>query len=174
MAGRNNAAGNVGGTFEQQRAALAAAQRGIPLPDGLTLDNNEEKQLWRQYTSARHPKDWKTLDLVLVHKAVKLEMRIREMWEELDRIGYLLENARGTVTGNPMVTAIHQVQNQQLAIIRTLQLTELSLGDKDSRAKRAEGAQEAAKGAGQQDDAMDLLAHTDPVTGTTLYEVDSK
>jgi hypothetical protein len=55
-----------------------------------------------------------------------------------------------------------------------LQLTELSLGDKDSRAKRAEGAEKAEAGAGQQDAAMDLLAHTDPVTGTTLYEVERK
>jgi len=174
MAGRNSSAGNVGGTLERQRAALEAAQRGIPLPDGLTLASEEEKILWRQFTGARAPDDWKRLDLVLVHKAVKLEVRIREMWEELDAVGYLLENARGTVTGNPMVTAIHQVQNQQLAIIRTLQLTELSLGDKDSRAKRAEGAEKAEAGAGQQDAAMDLLAHTDPVTGTTLYEVERK
>lgn len=164
-------ANDVYGGAEKQAQALRGATLDIPLPEGLYLDGEDEKVLWRQFTGARAPKDWRRLDLVLVHKAIKLETRLKEMWEELDRIGYLLENARGTVTANPMAGIIHQVQNQQLAIIRTLQLTELPLGDAKLRQRDAKQAQAAGEAlGGQGEDVMDLLAHTDPNTGETLYE----
>ena len=50
--------------------------RTVPLPEGHTLANEAEENLWRMYTNARALEDWTEADLILIHRVVTLDVRI--------------------------------------------------------------------------------------------------
>ena len=63
-------------------------------PAGVELRNDKEHLIWKQFTRAK--KDWRDMDLILLVKIVKMEADIRAAQMELDAVGMMVENKRGT------------------------------------------------------------------------------
>lgn len=110
----------------------------IPLPEGVVLRGDDEMVIWRQFTRVRCARDWRDFDLVLLAKAVRAEADIRKHQLLLDRAGPLLKTDRGTPIANPLISIIDSLQRQQLAIIRSMSLTQT---ESDPRTKNAAGFQ---------------------------------
>ena len=62
------------------------------------------------------------MDLILLAKIVKMEADIRADQVELDTIGMMVENKRGTQIPNPLISVIENLEQRQLAVIRSISL----------------------------------------------------
>ena len=88
-------------------------------PDGVTL-NDDEMACWLQMINVRQ--DWRDFDLVLMVKVVRLEVKIRQWWDMLEKSGPMIRNKRDTLIENPILRSIDTLQRQQLSIITKMQL----------------------------------------------------
>jgi hypothetical protein len=105
-------------------AAVKAAQYEVPAPpDGYTLAD-AEAVVWEQMISVRE--DWRNFDLILMVKIVRLEVKIRDWWDMLDKSGPMIRNPRGTLIENPILRSIDTLQRQQLSVITKMQLMTLA------------------------------------------------
>ena len=75
---------------------VGAINDRIPLPAGVELRSEAELIIWHQFTRARARSDWRDMDLILLAKIVKMEADIRAAQIELDAMGMMVENKRGT------------------------------------------------------------------------------
>jgi hypothetical protein len=132
-------------TVAGQMGARKDLDRVLPPPDGVVFDTDQEMVLWRQYSSARSLESWREMDLLLLTKLVKLEVRILNAEEMIASEGAVIENNRGTVVENAWLRVLDTYQRQQLAIIRSL-----SLG------VSSDGARDANKGGAKASDKKDL------------------
>lgn len=60
------------------------------------------------------------MDLILLAKIVKMEADIRAAQMELDAVGMMVENKRGTQIPNPLISVIDTLERRQLAVIRSM------------------------------------------------------
>jgi len=105
-------------------AGFAGAMEAVPLPDGVTLRDDDERVIWGQFSRARAREDWRDMDLILLTKIVKMESDIRKHQAALDQTGVLLENKRGTMVANPLLTVIDMLERRQMAVIRSMSLNQ--------------------------------------------------
>ena len=64
------------------------------------------------------------MDLILLAKIVKMEADIRSAQIELDAMGMMIENKRGTPIPNPFLPVIDTPERRQLAIIRSMSINQ--------------------------------------------------
>ena len=64
------------------------------------------------------------IDLILLTKIVKMESDIRKHQAALDETGVLMENKRGTMIANPLLTVIDMLERRQMAVIRSMSLNQ--------------------------------------------------
>jgi len=110
-------------------AAVAGFQGpmgSVPLPEGVLLRSDEEHVIWGQFTRARAREDWRDMDLLLLAKVVRMEADIRQHQTTLDRSGVLIENKRGTVIPNPLLSVVDTLERRQMAVIRSMSLNQTS------------------------------------------------
>ena len=110
---------------DSQSKALQEVDNEIPVPDGVLLKSDMERTLWLQFTRARGRESWREFDLVLLSKVVRLEADIRTYQLTVDKSGPLIRNQRGTLVENPMLRVIDTLTRQQLAVIRSMSLTQM-------------------------------------------------
>ena len=103
---------------------VGAINDRIPLPAGLELRSEAELIIWHQFTRARARSDWRDMDLILLAKIVKMEVDIRAAQIELDAMGMMVENKRGTPIPNPLLSVIDTLERRQLAVIRSMSLNQ--------------------------------------------------
>lgn len=103
-------------------SAFADVGEEIALPPGVELRSQEELTIWNQFSRARARADWRDIDLILLAKAVRLEADIRHAQIDLDAIGIMMKNDRGTPIVNPLISVIDTWQRQQLAVFRSMSL----------------------------------------------------
>ena len=60
------------------------------------------------------------MDLILLAKVVKMEADIRTAQLELDAVGMMVANKRGTQIPNPLISVIDTLERRQLAVIRSM------------------------------------------------------
>ena len=101
---------------------VGAINDRIPLPAGVELRSEAELITWHQFTRARS--DWCDMDLILLAKIVKMEADIRAAQIELDAMGMMIENKRGTPIPNPFLSVIDTLERRQLAVIRSMSLNQ--------------------------------------------------
>ena len=89
-------------------------------PAGVELRSEKEQLIWSQFTRARAKEDWRDMDLILLAKIVKMEADIRAAQVELDQMGMMIENKRGTPIPNPFLSVIDTLERRQLAVIRSM------------------------------------------------------
>lgn len=115
-----------------KNSATAAVQgfkgaiNDVPLPEGIELRSDLEHTIWGQFTRARAREDWRDLDLLLLAKVVRMEADIRQHQETLDRSGVLIQNKRGTLVANPLLSVVDTLERRQLAVIRSMSLNQLA------------------------------------------------
>ena len=100
------------------------AIQSVPLPDGVELRSDEELVIWEQFTRARAREDWRDMDLLLLAKVVRLEADIRKHQGTLARTSVLIENNRGTVIPNPLLSVVDTLERRQMAVIRSMSLNQ--------------------------------------------------
>ena len=93
-------------------------------PAGVELRSDKEHLIWNQFTRARAKEDWRDMDLILLAKIVKMEADIRAAQVELDAVGMMVENKRGTQIPNPLISVIDTLERRQLAVIRSMSLNQ--------------------------------------------------
>ena len=103
---------------------VGAINDRIPLPAGVELRSEAELIIWHQFTRARARSDWRDMDLILLAKIVKMEADIRAAQIELDAMGMMIENKRGTPIPNPFLSVIDTLERRQLAVIRSMSLNQ--------------------------------------------------
>ena len=103
---------------------VGAINDRIPLPAGVELRSEAELITWHQFTRARS--DWCDMDLILLTKIVKIEADIRTAQIELDAMGMMIENKRGTPIPNPFLSVIDTLERRQLAVIRSMSLNQIA------------------------------------------------
>ena len=64
------------------------------------------------------------MDLILLAKVVKMEADIRTARLELDAVGMMVANKRGTQIPNPLISVIDTLERRQLAGIRSISLNQ--------------------------------------------------
>lgn len=107
----------LGGTTG--KAMVYTDMHAVPqVPEGVTLDSEEERILWRQYTQGRPVNAWRPTDLVVCAKIVKLEVEIRKAELQMSSESYLHHDHNGKVIPHPLLSVISMLQNRQLALIR--------------------------------------------------------
>lgn len=104
--------------------AIGTLSDAIPIPAGVVLRSDEELVIWSQFTSTRAPGDWRDFDLLLVAKMVRAEADIRKYQLVIDKAGPLLKTDKGTPIVNPLVSVVDSLQRQQLAIVRSMSMTQ--------------------------------------------------
>ena len=117
----------------------------ISVPQGVTLDDEQEKIIWEQFTKTRSADAWREFDLVLLSKIVKIEAKIRRHQQELDKMGAIIQNQRGTPIENPLFRVIDTLTRQQMAVIRSMSLNQTgshphTLNATGEKAKAAQSA----------------------------------
>ncbi len=80
--------------------------------------------IWHQFTRARARSDWRDMDLILLTKIVKMEADIRAAQIELDAMGMMDENKRGSPIPNPLLSVKDTFERRQLAVIRSMSLNQ--------------------------------------------------
>ena len=103
---------------------VGAINDRIPLPAAVELRSEAELIIWHQFTRARARSDWRDMDLILLAKIVKMEADIRAAQIELDAMGMMIENKRGTPIPNPFLSVIDTLERRQLAVIRSMSLNQ--------------------------------------------------
>ena len=137
-------------------AAFKNATTDVELPEGVTLRNDAEATIWRQFTRARARDAWRDFDLVLLSKVVRIEADLRKYQAMLETSGPLIKNKRETLIENPLLRVIDTLQRQQLAIIRSMSLN--STGQDPRTLNDSAKAEEAARKTLQQHGVESLLA----------------
>ena len=61
---------------------------------------------------ARSKSDWRYMDFILLSKIVKMEAGIRAAQVELDVVGMMVENKRGTLIPNPLISFIDTLERR--------------------------------------------------------------
>ena len=64
------------------------------------------------------------MDLILLAKVVKMESDIRTAQLELDAVGMMVANKRGTQIPNPLISVIDTLERRQLARVRSISLNQ--------------------------------------------------
>ena len=105
---------------------VGAINDRIPLPVGVELRSEAELIIWHQFTRARARSDWRDMDLILLAKIVKMEADIRAAQIELDAMGMMIENKRGTPIPNPLLSVLDTLERRQLAVIRSMSLNQMA------------------------------------------------
>ena len=103
---------------------FAGVLSDVPLPDGIELRSDLERTIWHQFSRAHAREDWRDMDLILLAKIVRMEADIRTAQAELDDVGMMVENKRGTPIPNPLLLVIDTLERRQLAVIRSMSLNQ--------------------------------------------------
>lgn len=80
-------------------AASAEQEKGYSVPEGLSPLNEREQLAWGQYCLGRG--GWKTAELRILHRAVKLESELEVMQEEASDIPTVYEKPSGDIAEHP-------------------------------------------------------------------------
>ena len=81
--------------------SFAGVMSDVPLPNGIEQRSHLERTIWYQFSRARAREDWCDMDLIWLAKIVRMEADIRTAQTELDDVGMIVENKRGTPIPNP-------------------------------------------------------------------------
>ena len=103
---------------------VGAINGRIPLPAGVDLRSEAELIFWHEFIRACARSDWRDMYLILLTKTVKMEADIRAAQIELDAMGMMIENKRGTPIPNPLLSVIDTLERRQLAVIRSMSLNQ--------------------------------------------------
>ena len=67
---------------------------------------------------------WRDVNLILLAKIVNMDANIRAAQVELDAVGMMVENKRGTQIPNPLISVSDTLERRQLAVIRSMSLNQ--------------------------------------------------
>ena len=128
----------AGANSVDRLAQAYTSPTAVPVPRGFNFSEGEEKELWEAFTGARPKDDWLPHDLIMVAKIVELEVKIREFKANLEREGYIVENARGTMVENAYFRVYQTALVMQLSIIRSLSMNSTPSAKETLRAQAKE------------------------------------
>ena len=128
---KNSVYGNLHEKQTDKNSATAAVtgfagvtDDAILPPVGVKLRSEKEHLIWSQFTRAWAKSDWRDMDLILLAKIVRMEADIRAAQVEMDAVGMMVENQRGTQIPNPLISLIDTLERRQLAVIRSMSLNQ--------------------------------------------------
>jgi hypothetical protein len=140
-------------------AAFKGINKAVPVPAGVELKTEAELEAWKQFTRARAVRDWREVDLLMLSKAAKLEVKINELWQMLDAEGLFVESNKGAKVDHPACKVLDTLQRQQMQILGKLHVLQTTDGVNattiNNRGKEEEQARQLLSG---KKSAVSLLA----------------
>lgn len=95
----------------------------IEPPEGVDLRHDKDRLTWAQWSMSRLASDWTVSDLSQLGKVIKMEVDIREMWDQIHSEGIMLyDEDKDRKYENPILSTLCKVQKDQLSIIRSMGL----------------------------------------------------
>lgn len=148
-----------GNQIESALQDYHGAMEVVEPPEGVVLDDDESKLLWKQMTRARAKADWREMDLRLLGDYVDLDKLIRQCEQVIEADGLMIDGAGERKIAHPMINTKMQLMSQQGKLLRGMGLhASQAQPDKrqlEARAKREEKTREII---GDAKDQMNLLA----------------
>lgn len=144
-------------------AAINAAKNvamGDPMPPEHVQISAEAMDDYRAIVRARTRDEWSEMDLIVASQLAECVAKQREYDAQILIDGAVVENAKGTLVANPLVSINERLAGRQMAYMRTLQMGGRVPGTAgDKRKKQAgraleAGARRAAEEAAEQDDGL--------------------
>lgn len=104
---------------------IKALQKEIEIPDFVEEAlRDEDRNMFYAFLRARSRNvGFNELELLLLVRIARLETEIAKLQDMVDRSGYLVNNKRGTLVPNPILTPLDGMIRQQLSMITKLSLT---------------------------------------------------
>lgn len=115
--------GKISTSVESQRQQLADALADLPIPEEAGSLNAAEKKIYQKFGQGKCKEDWFDHELIQLAELARVTLRIRRNRNAVKKEGDLVINRFGDKAANPRAAMIHQMVNQQLAIIRQLGLS---------------------------------------------------
>lgn len=144
-------------------AAIRAAKNvalGDPMPPEHVQISADAMDDYRAIVRARTRDEWTEMDLIVAAQLAECVAKQREYDAQIMIDGPVVENAKGTLVANPLVSINERLAGRQMAYMRTLQMGGRlpgTAGDKrkkqGARAVEA-GARRAAEEVAEQDDGL--------------------
>ena len=127
--------------FTAIQEAREATESDVEPPEGVALETEDQVTIWRHYSRARRPEDWRSCDLLALARLVDLEVDIRRQ-----RRALAVEDDIVNGKPNPRFGLLDSLQRQQLAVVRSLALNHGTTGGSaTSTINKAGSRLEAAK-----------------------------
>lgn len=131
-------------TISHQAAVIANASQVLSLPPGVTLDDEQEQELWLQFSRARPVEDWAEHDKYGLVELVKLEIQRRQARAQLAEQDLTVVSPHGGLIENPLIKIIDRLTRQSLSIMRSLHMNVIAGGSTTVK-KHARQEQEARR-----------------------------
>lgn len=144
-------------------AAIEAAKNaalGDPLPPEHVQISAEAMDDYRAIVRARARSEWSEYDLIVAAQMAECIAKQREYDAQILIDGPVVENAKGTLVANPMVSMLERLAGRQLAYTRILQMGGRVPGTEGDKRKKQNGRQleRNARGLAAEVQEDDLLA----------------
>ena len=112
-----------------------------PPESGLILDTPKKQEIWSAYIGSRPRETWSKSDLILLVSALKLELEIENIFNQLLDEGYTINDGERE---NPLIGVRDKFKKELLSVMRFLGMSRPST-DSKRKAVREEGADEILK-----------------------------
>ena len=129
-------------TLDANSAAMAVkamvnASKGDLLPPAHCNMRPGDGPFWQGIIHARARDEWTSSNLVVAAQLARVQHDIEREQQLLDSEGVVVVNDKGTQIANPRCVVLERMSSRQLALMRTLQMSGVAVGDKrDQLGKR--------------------------------------
>lgn len=110
------------------RTMLAAALPVPEVPKHVKLREGD-MPFWDSIVRARARDEWLGPDIVVAAQLARCQHDIEEESRLLDAEGSVIENQRGTPVMNPRHTVLEQLARREMALMRSLRLAGVAIGE---------------------------------------------
>jgi hypothetical protein len=125
-------------------AAINAAKNaalGDPMPPDHVQLSADALDDYRAIVRARARDEWSEYDLIVAAQMAECIARQRDYDAKIALEGEVIENAKGTLVANPMVSMLERLAGRQLAYTRILQMGGRVPGTAGDKRKKQNGRQ---------------------------------
>lgn len=126
-------------------AAMAAAQSPLPEPPAFVALNERQRSVFDEVLGELAREEWTPSKLRVAAQLARCQCDIEDQEIALAEEGPVVPNQRGTMVMNPRHTVLQQLSQRQLALMRCLGVTAVSLTPKGDLANARKLQQQATQ-----------------------------
>lgn len=126
------------------KAMLNASKPSLEAPAHCALRAGDAP-FWKGVVDSRARDEWNDSNLVIAAQLARCQFDIEEQQKLLYSEGHVIVNERGTPIANPRHTVLEKLRASQLALMRSLAMVGVAVGDKRDLAGKRRLEQQSRK-----------------------------